>query len=111
VISKKDGERGAASGDNYQDDIITHADDDWEAFHDDDDNEETVLEAVSKVYIMLLSCCDSRAANCMANYFAVSFARLCVLFAQVHRGGRTGLGKFDCRVQTNLKTMQLQDIC
>jgi hypothetical protein len=82
VISKKDGERGAASGDNYQDDIITHAEDDWEAFHDDDDNEETVLEAVSKVCIMLLSCRYSHAANCMANawltiYFLLSALQDC----------------------------------
>jgi hypothetical protein len=55
VISKKDVDRSAASGANYQDEIITHAEDDLEVFHDgDDDDDETVLEAVSKVRTMLL---------------------------------------------------------
>ena len=50
VISKKDGEKSAACGGNYQDDVTLRADDDSEACQDGEDQEENVLEAVSKVH-------------------------------------------------------------
>jgi hypothetical protein len=49
VISKKDGEKSAACGGNYQAEVILRADDDSEACQDDEDHEENVIEAVSKV--------------------------------------------------------------
>ena len=52
VISKKDGEKSAACGGNYQDDVTLWADDDSEACQYGEDQEENVLEAVSKVHSM-----------------------------------------------------------
>ena len=56
VISKQDGERGAASGGNYQDDIIAYAgEDEMEALNEDEDDDKSIIEAVSKV-----SCCRTQ---------------------------------------------------
>lgn len=49
VISKKDGEKSAACGGNYQDEVTLRVDDDSEACGDNGNCEENVLEAISKV--------------------------------------------------------------
>lgn len=49
VFSKKDGKRSMAFGGNYQDDVLVRADDSDDILHEDEDQEENVIEAVSKV--------------------------------------------------------------
>lgn len=49
MVSKKDSEKSAACGGNYQDEVILQAEDDSEACQDDEDREENVIEAVFKV--------------------------------------------------------------
>jgi hypothetical protein len=49
VISKKDGDKAAACGSNYQDDVTLRTEEDDETCQDNEDCEENILEAVSKV--------------------------------------------------------------
>ena len=52
AISKKDSEKNAACGSNYQDDVAPQAEYDGEACRDDEDCEGNILEAISKVRSM-----------------------------------------------------------
>jgi hypothetical protein len=64
VISKKDSEKSAACGGNYQDEVTIQAhNDDSEACRDNDDCEENVLEAISKV--------------CLTGWLLLSLTPLC----------------------------------
>ncbi|KAI9441139.1 hypothetical protein F5148DRAFT_988974, partial [Russula earlei] len=49
AISKRDSEKSAACGGNYQDEVTVRANDDGNACVDDEDCEENVFEAISKV--------------------------------------------------------------
>jgi hypothetical protein len=53
-MSKKDSDKAAACGSNYQDDVTSRTEDDNEACDDNEDSEENIHDAISKVRNMCL---------------------------------------------------------
>lgn len=54
MMSKKDSDKAAACGSNYQDDVTSRTEDDNEACDDNEDSEENIHDAISKVRNMCL---------------------------------------------------------
>ena len=93
VILKKDGDKAATCGSNYQDDItFTRTEDDNETCNDSGDCEKNVLKAISKVGNVNFT----ELLVKLNGLNSISFIKLYKLFAQVPKGGKAGLRKFGC---------------